>query len=81
MEEIKENDNGKKVKVTRKLARRTETKHVNKAVAERKKWAKFGEEEGNKPGPDSSTTTIGEKIEFVFVLASDKVKEFAMRSE
>lgn len=38
------------------------TEHVNKAVAARKKWAKFGEEEGNKPGPDLSTTTIGENI-------------------
>lgn len=38
------------------------TEHVNKAVAQRKKWAKFGEEEGRKAGPDLSTTTIGENI-------------------
>ncbi|KAI8340722.1 eukaryotic translation initiation factor 3 subunit G-domain-containing protein [Chlamydoabsidia padenii] len=60
--EYKENDAGKKVKVTRKIRSTLKTEHVNKSVAQRKKWAKFGEEQGNKPGPDMSTTTIGENI-------------------
>ncbi|KAI8091141.1 eukaryotic translation initiation factor 3 subunit G-domain-containing protein [Gilbertella persicaria] len=60
--EYRENDDGKKVKVTRKIRSKLVTEHVNKAVAERKKWAKFGEEQGKKPGPDLSTTTIGENI-------------------
>ncbi|KAI9263118.1 eukaryotic translation initiation factor 3 subunit G-domain-containing protein [Phascolomyces articulosus] len=60
--EFRENEDGKKVKVTRKIRSKLVTEHVNKAVAQRKKWAKFGEEEGNKPGPDLSTTTIGENI-------------------
>jgi len=41
---------------------------VNKAVAERKKWAKFGDERGNQVGPDSRTTTEGENV--VLKLAS-----------
>ncbi|OBZ90358.1 Eukaryotic translation initiation factor 3 subunit G [Choanephora cucurbitarum] len=60
--EYRENDDGKKVKVTRKIRAKLVTEHVNKAVAERKKWAKFGEEAGKKAGPDLSTTTIGENI-------------------
>lgn len=36
---------------------------VQHAVAERKNWAKFGRERGNKPGPDRSTTTVGENIQ------------------
>ncbi|KAI8147840.1 eukaryotic translation initiation factor 3 subunit G-domain-containing protein [Fennellomyces sp. T-0311] len=60
--EFRDNEDGKKVKVTRKIRSKLVTEHVNKAVAARKKWAKFGEEEGNKPGPDMSTTTIGENI-------------------
>lgn len=35
---------------------------VDHAVAERKNWAKFGQEKGNKPGPDRATTTVGENI-------------------
>ncbi|KAL0090089.1 eukaryotic translation initiation factor 3 subunit G-domain-containing protein [Phycomyces blakesleeanus] len=60
--EYRENEDGKKVKVTRKIRSKLVTEHVNKAVAQRKKWSKFGDEEGNKPGPDMATTTIGENI-------------------
>ncbi|KAI7870805.1 eukaryotic translation initiation factor 3 subunit G-domain-containing protein [Spinellus fusiger] len=60
--EYRENEDGRKVKVTRKIRSKLVTEHVNKTVAQRKKWAKFGEEEGNKPGPDVATTTIGESI-------------------
>jgi len=35
---------------------------VDHAVAERQKWAKFGSEKGNKPGPDRATTTVGENV-------------------
>ncbi|KAI7893776.1 eukaryotic translation initiation factor 3 subunit G-domain-containing protein [Mucor mucedo] len=60
--EFRENEDGKKVKVTRKIRSKLVTEHVNKAVAQRKKWEKFGEEKGKKAGPDLSTTTIGENI-------------------
>ena len=35
---------------------------MDHAVAERKNWAKFGQEKGKKPGPDRATTTVGENI-------------------
>jgi len=35
---------------------------VEHKVAERKTWAKFGQEKGNKPGPDRATTTVGENL-------------------
>ncbi|CAG8689403.1 371_t:CDS:2, partial [Acaulospora colombiana] len=60
--EYKTNDDGKKVKVTRKIKKTLITERVNKPVAERKKWAKFGDERGKKVGPDLSTTSIGEQI-------------------
>lgn len=61
-------------KVTRKIRSKLITEHVNKAVAERKKWAKFGEEKGKKAGPDLSTTTIGENIPLKLGSATGKVK-------
>ncbi|KAI9302476.1 eukaryotic translation initiation factor 3 subunit G-domain-containing protein [Cunninghamella echinulata] len=73
--EYKENDAGKKVKITRKIRSTLKTEHVNKSVAQRKKWAKFGEEEGNKPGPDLSTTTIGENIPLKLGSKSSKSEE------
>lgn len=35
---------------------------MDHTVAERKNWAKFGQEKGNKPGPDRATTTVGENV-------------------
>ncbi|KIM38380.1 hypothetical protein M413DRAFT_30212 [Hebeloma cylindrosporum] len=46
------NEDGKKVKKS----------VVDIAVAERQKWAKFGQEKGSKPGPDRATTTVGENV-------------------
>ncbi|KAK9763075.1 translation initiation factor eIF3 subunit g, variant 2 [Basidiobolus ranarum] len=60
--DIQVREDGKKVKVTRKIQKKLITERVNHVVAERKKWAKFGQEKGNKPGPDMSTTTVGEQI-------------------
>ncbi|KAJ1958991.1 translation initiation factor eIF3 subunit g, partial [Dispira parvispora] len=60
--EYKTNDEGKKVKVTRKIRMKLVTERVNKIVAERKKWPKFGREAGNKPGPDSATTALGDEV-------------------
>ncbi|TEB31070.1 translation initiation factor eIF3g [Coprinellus micaceus] len=56
------NDDGKKVKITRKIKRTLQKSVVDHAVAERQKWAKFGQEKGNSPGPDRATTTVGENI-------------------
>ncbi|KAI8060220.1 eukaryotic translation initiation factor 3 subunit G-domain-containing protein [Gongronella butleri] len=79
--EFRENDAGKKVKITRKIRSTLKTEHVNKAVAQRKKWAKFGEEQGNKPGPDVSTTTIGENIPLKLGSKTGKSVETAAAEE
>lgn len=60
--------------VTRKIRSKLVTEHVNKAVAQRKKWEKFGEEKGKKAGPDLSTTTIGENIPLKLGSNTGKVK-------
>ncbi|KAI0337609.1 translation initiation factor 3, RNA-binding subunit, partial [Trametopsis cervina] len=54
------NDEGKKI--TRKIKRTLQKSLVDHSVAERKTWAKFGQEKGNKAGPDRATTTVGEAV-------------------
>jgi translation initiation factor 3 subunit G len=38
--------------------------HVNPRVAERRAWAKFGDEKDHAPGPSFDTTSVGENIIF-----------------
>ena len=57
-------DSGKKIKTTRRIRTTTVKEHVNPRVAERREWAKFGAEQGHAPGPDLSTTSVGENIVF-----------------
>ncbi|EIW77425.1 translation initiation factor eIF3g [Coniophora puteana RWD-64-598 SS2] len=68
------NDDGKKVKITRKTKRVLQKAVVEHAVAERKKWAKFGQERGNKDGPDPATTTVGENV-YLKLSAGNKSNE------
>ncbi|KAJ3485283.1 hypothetical protein NLI96_g5059 [Meripilus lineatus] len=56
------NDEGKKVKITKKVKRVLQKSLVNHNVAERQHWTKFGKEKGNKAGPDRATTTVGEAV-------------------
>jgi len=56
------NEEGKKVKITRRIKRTLQRSLVEHAVAERKQWAKFGAEKGKKTGPDRATTTVGENV-------------------
>ncbi len=58
------NDDGKKVKSTRKIRTTVVKEHVNPRVAERKGWAKFGLEKGHAAGPSLETTSVGENIVF-----------------
>ncbi|KAJ1643136.1 translation initiation factor eIF3 subunit g [Coemansia asiatica] len=60
--EYRLNEDGKKVKSTRRVQERVVQERVNHAVAERKKWAKFGAEENSAPGPNLATTKIGEIV-------------------
>ena len=83
------NEQGKKVKVcipryrrerrlkdrqiTRKIKRTLQKQVVDHTVAERKTWTKFGQEKGNKPGPDRATTTVGESV-MLKLSAGNKVR-------
>ncbi|CEH19469.1 eukaryotic translation initiation factor [Ceraceosorus bombacis] len=73
--EYKFNPEGKKVKITRRIRRTLVTTKVNAAEAERKTWAKFGQEKGRKAGPHSSTTTVGENVALKFSAGSTKKDE------
>ena len=57
-------DSGRKVKVTRKTRTVVHKEKVNPAIAERRQWAKFGNEKGKSRGPQSDTTSVGENIQF-----------------
>jgi len=56
------NDEGKKVKITRRIKRTLQKSIVDHTVAERQKWTKFGQEKGKARGPDRATTTVGENV-------------------
>ena len=58
------NDDGARVRVTRKTRTTVKTERVNPAVAERRTWSKFGAEKSKPVGPQSDTTSIAENIVF-----------------
>ncbi|KAI1499319.1 eukaryotic translation initiation factor 3 subunit-like protein [Biscogniauxia marginata] len=58
------NDQGQKVKTTRRIRLVTHREVVNPRVAERKTWSKFGLSEKDGPGPQPDTTSVGENIIF-----------------
>ncbi|EGS21520.1 eukaryotic translation initiation factor 3 subunit-like protein [Thermochaetoides thermophila DSM 1495] len=62
--EYRYNENGQKVKTTRRIRYITHREVVSPLVAERKTWAKFGASAKDPPGPASDTTSVGENIIF-----------------
>ena len=62
--EYRYNDNGQKVKTTRRIRFITHREVVNPRVAERKTWAKFGSSAKDGAGPAADTTSVGENIVF-----------------
>ncbi|KAJ3181848.1 translation initiation factor eIF3 subunit g [Gaertneriomyces sp. JEL0708] len=71
--EYKTNEDGKTVKVTRRTKMKLIHQTVNKAVAERKaKWKKFGEVANLPAGPDTNSTSFGEKV---FLKLSSTIKD------
>lgn len=63
--EYKINEDGKKVKITRRTRRVLQPTIVQHAVASRLQLPKFGREKGNKPGPDRATTTVAEDVSLI----------------
>ncbi|KAH8880620.1 eukaryotic translation initiation factor 3 subunit-like protein [Thozetella sp. PMI_491] len=62
--EYRFDDNGQKVKTTRRIRYITHREVVNPRVAERKTWPKFGLSATDPPGPAHDTTSVGENIIF-----------------
>ncbi|CEJ84941.1 Putative Nucleotide-binding, alpha-beta plait [[Torrubiella] hemipterigena] len=58
------NDQGQKVKTTRRIRYTTHTEKVNPRVADRKSWTKFGASAKDGDGPAADTTSVGENIIF-----------------
>ena len=58
------NEDGQKVKTTRRIRMVTHREVVNPRVAERKGWAKFGLSAKDPKGPQMDTTSVGENIIF-----------------
>lgn len=57
-------DDGRRIKTTRRTRNVVVKEKLTAAEAERKQWAKFGLEKGKPRGPSMDTTTIGENILF-----------------
>ncbi|KAJ2496691.1 translation initiation factor eIF3 subunit g [Coemansia sp. RSA 1972] len=60
--EHRRTNSGRTVRLTRCIRDKIVHEHVNRAVAERKQWVKFGAERGASAGPNISTTIIGEQV-------------------
>ncbi|CAG9997575.1 unnamed protein product [Clonostachys byssicola] len=58
------NEDGNKVKLTRRIRYITHKETVNPRVADRKTWGKFGQSAKDGAGPAPDTTSVGENIIF-----------------
>ena len=79
-------ENGKKVRTTRKLRIVKAAAKVSPAEAVRKSWTKFGAEKGHGQGPQTDTTSVGENIKFNLIqgystLAARQAQEAAAAEE
>ena len=79
-------ENGKRVRTTRKLRIVKAAARVSPAEAVRKSWTKFGAEKGHTAGPQTDTTSVGENIKFNLIqgystLAARQAQEAAAAEE
>ncbi|AAS52109.1 ADR189Wp [Eremothecium gossypii ATCC 10895] len=68
-------DGGKKLKITQRVKEIKITEKVNKSIAERRKWAKYGAEAGSGPGPNLSTTKLAEELQLRLAPSLKEVRE------
>lgn len=69
------NQEGKKVKITQKIKEIKVQERVHPLIAQRKNWKKYGKEINSPPGPDTSTTQLGEKVELRLNLSWKQVEK------
>ena len=70
MTEFKLNDEDKMVKVVRTY--KIEKKLLSKTVAERRKWAKFGDASNDPPGPNPANTFVAEDVFMQFLSSKEE---------
>lgn len=61
-------ENGEKFKVTQKVRELYITEYIDGSVLVRRKWSKYGTEVNSPPGPNHSTTQLGEKVNLLLGL-------------
>ncbi|KAK6204578.1 translation initiation factor eIF3, p33 subunit [Scheffersomyces amazonensis] len=69
------NQDGKRVKVTQRIREIKVQERVHPLIAQRKNWHKYGKERNSAPGPDTSTTQLGEKVELKLGLSWKQVEK------
>jgi len=72
--EIKKNEDGKTVKIIKKIRKAKKTYKVNKKVQERREWIKFGVSEGKPSGIEAGITGVDNEINLELTVAATKKK-------
>lgn len=69
--EIKTDEQGRQVRVTRTIRMKLVTEVVEADVAARRQWAKFGDASKDGPGPNAASTLIGEPVYLKLAMDQD----------
>lgn len=69
------NEDGKIQKVTQKFKIEIQREKLTEAMAERRKWPKFGAAKGLPSGPSPATTTLAEEVELKLRSKSEQAKQ------
>jgi translation initiation factor 3 subunit G len=75
--EERTDEQGRKFRITRRIRMRKIMEKVPLMVAERHRWAKYGDSANDKPGPNMYTTMVGEEVFLNLALDRNFEKEAA----
>ena len=73
--EERTDEQGRRIKVTRKIRMKLVTQAVEPEVALRRSWKKFGEAANDGPGPNAANTVLGEPVFLRLVMDEDLDKQ------
>lgn len=73
-------EQGRKIRATRKIRMRLVQENVSPGIAERRSWKKFGDAFGLKPGPDLASTIIGEPVFLQLTRSKDIDRELVNKT-